>query len=326
MASFWGGGNNLTTDNSISKQRQIAAALMNQGMDASPVGHWTQALARALQGGLGGYQMSQADAADAKLTRQRELEAATEKAKAEAEKRNTPDYQWISGEGMFNMNPYMAGPNGPLQVSRATQKRDELTAWQRAQLERQQKLDDWRMKKTDAEAQAEPVFKEYQTKDANLAARMEAAEANIGYATGKTKGADGAVNPDPTDPTAYGNKWWPDDSRWNSAGWRQFDQAKKEWMAALLRKDTGAAVTESEFEIYDKAYFPQPNDDPQTVKNKEAARRQVAADLATGSGGAYDYFKKKRGERNAAPDMNGPALDNRYQSMSDEELMRELGQ
>jgi len=326
MAWFGSGQNTMQTPESISRQRAIANALMQQGMDASPVQHWTQGLARVLAGGLGGYKGSQADAAAAEMKRKEELEAATEKAKAEAEKRNTPEWKFGPDGSLYNWNPYMAEGGKPALLSQATQKQDELTTWQRAQLERQQKMDNWRMKKDDAEAVAEPSFKEYQTKDANLAARMESAEANIGYAVGQTKGPDGAANPDPTDPTAYGNKWWPDDSRWNSAGWRQFDQAKKEWMAALLRKDTGAAVTETEFEIYDKAYFPQPNDDPQTVKNKEAARKQVAADLATGSGGAYDYFKKKRGERNAAPTIDGPALDNRYQGMSDEDILRELGQ
>ena len=48
----------------ISAQRRMAMQLMQQGTDASPVGHWTQALARVLQGGMGGYQMAQADKQD----------------------------------------------------------------------------------------------------------------------------------------------------------------------------------------------------------------------------------------------------------------------
>lgn len=47
-----------------SAQRRMALQLMQQGQDASPVQHWTQALARVLQGGIGGYQMSQADKQD----------------------------------------------------------------------------------------------------------------------------------------------------------------------------------------------------------------------------------------------------------------------
>jgi hypothetical protein len=49
-----------TTNVSVSPddyKRKIAYALMQQGMDTSPVQAWTQGAARALQGGLGGYEM-----------------------------------------------------------------------------------------------------------------------------------------------------------------------------------------------------------------------------------------------------------------------------
>lgn len=42
------------TAEDISAKRRMALSLMQQGSDASPVGHWTQALARAVQGGIGG--------------------------------------------------------------------------------------------------------------------------------------------------------------------------------------------------------------------------------------------------------------------------------
>jgi hypothetical protein len=45
----------------VDQRRKMATALMGQGMDASPVGHWTQGLARVLQGGLGGYYQGSAN-------------------------------------------------------------------------------------------------------------------------------------------------------------------------------------------------------------------------------------------------------------------------
>lgn len=45
----------------VDQRRKMATALMSQGMDASPVGHWTQGLARVLQGGLGGYYQGSAN-------------------------------------------------------------------------------------------------------------------------------------------------------------------------------------------------------------------------------------------------------------------------
>jgi hypothetical protein len=95
-------------------------------------------------------------------------------------------------------------------------------------------------------------------------------------------------------------------------------------MAALLRKDTGAAVTPQEFQIYDQTYFPQPGEDATTVENKRKSRAQVAADLAAGSGGAAEYFEKKRnglqkqklgGGMSEPPpdiDLDGSALKSKY--------------
>lgn len=44
----------------VAMQRKLALSLMQQGTSAEPVGHWTQALARVLQGGIGGMYRDQA--------------------------------------------------------------------------------------------------------------------------------------------------------------------------------------------------------------------------------------------------------------------------
>lgn len=51
---------NVASPTDIAQKRKLAMALMQSGTDTSPVGHWTQALARAVQGGVGGYQAQQA--------------------------------------------------------------------------------------------------------------------------------------------------------------------------------------------------------------------------------------------------------------------------
>lgn len=48
------------TPNDVETQRKMAQALMMQGMSTEPVGHWTQALARVLQGASGGMYQAQA--------------------------------------------------------------------------------------------------------------------------------------------------------------------------------------------------------------------------------------------------------------------------
>ncbi len=49
------------TPQDVASARKYGTGLMQQGTDASPVGHWTQALARVLQGGVGGYEVGSAN-------------------------------------------------------------------------------------------------------------------------------------------------------------------------------------------------------------------------------------------------------------------------
>jgi hypothetical protein len=49
----------------VKSKRSVSQALLGEGMDTSPVGHWTQALARVVQGGIGGYQQGAADRGEA---------------------------------------------------------------------------------------------------------------------------------------------------------------------------------------------------------------------------------------------------------------------
>jgi hypothetical protein len=51
---------NVPSKDDIASNRKLALALMGQATDASPVGHWTQALARTLQGGVGAWKAQQA--------------------------------------------------------------------------------------------------------------------------------------------------------------------------------------------------------------------------------------------------------------------------
>jgi hypothetical protein len=53
-----------TSAEQLAAKRRIAEQLLQSGMDASPVGHPLQAMARALQGGLGGYEFYRAGEED----------------------------------------------------------------------------------------------------------------------------------------------------------------------------------------------------------------------------------------------------------------------
>jgi hypothetical protein len=51
---------NAPTQDEIARRQKMAQLLMGQATDASPVGHWTQALARVVKGGVGGMWDNQA--------------------------------------------------------------------------------------------------------------------------------------------------------------------------------------------------------------------------------------------------------------------------
>lgn len=60
----WGQGGAQLTPEEIARRREIAQALAAKGMDFSPVGHWTQGLARVAQGLVGGLDERRADEAE----------------------------------------------------------------------------------------------------------------------------------------------------------------------------------------------------------------------------------------------------------------------
>lgn len=67
---------------------------------------------------------------------------------------------------------------------------------------------------------------------------------------------------------------------------RQAEQASRDFIAAILRKDTGAAVTPQEFEYYSGIFLPAWGDDADTIRQKAESRRQAMESIRTGLGGA----------------------------------------
>lgn len=67
MESFiWGAGGARKTPDQIARDREVAAALMAQGVDTSPVGHWTQGAARVANALAGVVRDRRADGASAR--------------------------------------------------------------------------------------------------------------------------------------------------------------------------------------------------------------------------------------------------------------------
>lgn len=72
----------------------------------------------------------------------------------------------------------------------------------------------------------------------------------------------------------------------NSAEGQQLDQAKRDFINATLRRESGAVISDAEFENAEKQYFPQIGDKPEVIKqkarNRQVAQRGVLADVPEG--------------------------------------------
>lgn len=64
------------------------------------------------------------------------------------------------------------------------------------------------------------------------------------------------------------------------------ENAKRDWMIANLRKESGAAISPQEFESQDITYFPQRGDSAETVEQKRIAREQIRRNTFLESGNA----------------------------------------
>ena len=91
---------------------------------------------------------------------------------------------------------------------------------------------------------------------------------------------------------------------------QNYEQAQRNFINAILRKESGAAISPTEFDSAAKQYFPQPGDSQSVIDQKTANRTRVIANLAqsanvsletvTGaqntSGGDYSAYLKAIGQ------------------------------
>ncbi len=65
---------------------------------------------------------------------------------------------------------------------------------------------------------------------------------------------------------------------------QSYDQAQRDFVNAVLRKESGAAISESEFDNARKQYFPQPGDTSQTILQKRDNRETAIGNMFEVSG------------------------------------------
>lgn len=72
-----------------------------------------------------------------------------------------------------------------------------------------------------------------------------------------------------------------------SPDYQKFDQAKRDFVNAVLRRESGAAISQSEFDNATKQYFPQPGDSKERIAEKRRNRQDAIAGVAGGGGQNY---------------------------------------
>ena len=79
-----------------------------------------------------------------------------------------------------------------------------------------------------------------------------------------------------------------------SSEFQQFDQAKRDLVNAILRRESGAVISEQEFDNADKQYFPQPGDGPDVIAQKRQNRDNAIKGLEVSAGDGVN----RMGEQN----------------------------
>jgi hypothetical protein len=122
---------------------------------------------------------------------------------------------------------------------------------------------------------------EAQAKSTIYASKMELAEKNLKGLDDQytsTLGAGGYMR---------GTEYVPGGNTLQSQNYQKYKQARDNYITALLRQESGAAIGTSEFNRYEKELFPQPGDGPDVVKQKREARRIATEGMKKGAGPGY---------------------------------------
>jgi hypothetical protein len=89
--------------------------------------------------------------------------------------------------------------------------------------------------------------------------------------------------------------------------YRKARQLGDEFLLALLRKDTGAAVTDGEMALYGGTYLPRAGDDEETIRQKRAARARAIEGIRMGLGPAQILFNEREAQEKNGPQASGAA-------------------
>jgi hypothetical protein len=86
---------------------------------------------------------------------------------------------------------------------------------------------------------------------------------------------------------------------------QQTQNARLNFITAVLRKESGAAIGQNEYDTAEKLYFPAPGDSPAVVKQKQAARQQAIRGMEISAGPGAASIRGGMGGGSNAPTSSG---------------------
>ena len=74
--------------------------------------------------------------------------------------------------------------------------------------------------------------------------------------------------------------------------YQSYEQAQRNFLNAVLRRESGAVISPTEFAEGRRQYFPQPGDKPKVLAQKKANRDLVKKSFIKGAGNAYSTYQE----------------------------------
>lgn len=165
--------------------------------------------------------------------------------------------------------------------------------------ERLAKEEDLLKMKLGAEAGKTPELKDWQVQSATYGKRLQQAE-DV-FSDLENQGYDRATFGEGAKDLLSG---LPGAGHLTSEDLKRQQQAERNFVTATLRKESGAAISTSEFSNAEKQYFPRSGDSPEVLAQKRANRKQVIEGMRLGAGPAWAQLPQIQSEIGSGANLN----------------------
>lgn len=111
-----------------------------------------------------------------------------------------------------------------------------------------------------------------------------------------------------------GNDWIPDAAEnWLVSGdFQKYEQARRNFINAQMRRESGAVISPEEFVNADKQYFPQPGDSKEVIDQKRRNRQTALASMGRDAGPTYKAPRSGEGKPSSSSQPRANDYKTRY--------------